>query len=565
MQRLVDKIPPNIRVLVLASLFGIIGGLATVAFTLATNGLFALIWQRLTALSPVAFLTGSFLVVAVSSVAAGVLMARVCPAAAGSGVPQLKAAYWTELGVVPMRAVVVKFVGGVLTLAGGASLGREGPTVFLSGGLCSNVAAWLGIERRHRRHAAATGAAAGLAAAFNTPLAAVSFILEEILGDLGSRVIGSVVLASVTGAFIVYALIGKQPSFFMPSVDVCSWSMYGVVPVTGGVAALAGVLFQRACLGLRARYRGVHVIPAWLRPLTGGVLVWLIGSAVFLTTRHLGVFGLGYGDLSAALRDGIAWKVAGILAAAKLVATVLSYGSGGCGGIFSPTLFIGAMCGFFTAGVAGRWVPLIPADHLVLAAVGMCGCFGAVVRAPITGILMIFEMTHQFGMLPALMLGTLVSQSVSRLAGRHNFYNELLAQDGHEIHRIAPPQNLAGWRALPVATLANRNMACIADLGAESLRRTLNQYTFRRFPVMVGGVFKGVISREEIERALALGMAPELEPPVVFSGSQTLEEIDPFLVKSNAGLFAVTDVDGGPVAGIFTLHDLLRAQAAIME
>jgi CIC family chloride channel protein len=455
MWRYLEIIPDRLRLPTLTALYGLASGLVAVAFMLAVNGLFGQVWRRLAALSPLAFTGASLLAITLASAASGVLMAVVCPGAAGSGIPQLKAAYWKDLGAVSFRAVLVKFLGGVLALAGGASLGREGPTVFMGGGFASHVAGWLGVPYRRRRHAVASGAAAGLAAAFNTPLAAISFVLEEILGDLNSRLLGSVALASVCGAFVVYALVGRQPSFSMPSVDAPSWNLYLAVPLAALAGALAGVAFQRGALGLRGQMKAVRKIPAWLKPCLGGWVTWAVGCPVFLACQRLGVFGLGYGDLSDALQHGIGWKVAGLLAVAKTVATVASYGTGGCGGIFSPTLFIGAMCGFFTGGVAGHWLDLTPADQLVLAATGMSACFGAAVRAPFTAILMIFEMTHQFGMVPALMLGTVISQTVARLAGPCNFYEEVLLQEGHEIHKIAPPQDISGWRDLPVSVVAN--------------------------------------------------------------------------------------------------------------
>ena len=565
MRRFLERIPERVRLLALTLCYGLVGGLVTVAFMLATNRLFASVWGALTALSTSAFLAGSFLAITLSSLIAGILMSRVCPGAAGSGIPQLKAAYWIDLGEVPFRAVLVKFVGGVLTLAGGSSLGREGPSVFISGGLCSSVAGWLGIDRRKRRHAAATGAAAGLAAAFNTPLAAISFVLEEILGDLGSRVVGSVMLASVAGAFVVYALVGQQPSFFMPSLDAPSWSLYPVVPLAAALAAAAGVVFQRAALGLRLQLKSTHAIPTWLRPLCGALAVWVLGVAVYLGCGHLGVFGLGYEDLSRALMDGMGWRLAGVLAVAKLLATVASYGTGGCGGIFSPTLFIGAMCGFFTAGLAALWVPLQPADHLVLAAVGMSACFGAAVRAPVTAILMIFEMTHQFGMVPALMLGTLVSQAVARLGGRQNFYDEILRQDGHEIHRIMPPRDLTAWRALPVSAFASRKPVVVGDLAPAHLRQVLAQYPYGAFPVILGGEVRGVVTRHELVRALRTGTPPEVEKAIVFRAEQSLQEIENGLLQSTSGLFLVTETENGPVTRVFTLHDLLRVQAASLE
>ena len=564
MRHFLEQIPERIRTPTLAAIYGVAGGLAAVAFMLTVNNLFGLVWHTLAALRPLHFVLASFSVIALSSIASGILVTKIRPDAAGSGIPQLKAAYWKDLGAVSFRAVLVKFVGGVLALAGGASLGREGPTVFMAGGLSSNIAGWLGVSCR-RRHAAASGAAAGLAAAFNTPLAAISFVLEEIIGDLNSRLLGSVVLASVCGAFVVYALVGSQPSFAMPCVDAPSWNMYFVVPVAALLSSLAGVVFQRGALDLRLKMRQMSLIPSWLRPLIGGLVTWATGCSVYLTCHRLGVFGLGYEDLSDALLHGIGWKIAAVLAVAKITATAASYGTGGCGGIFSPTLFIGAMCGFFTAGVAKHWLPLTGADELVLAATGMSACFGAVVRAPFTSILMIFEMTHQFGMVPALMLGTLISQAVSRLAGRSNFYEEVLLQDGHEIHKIAPPQDLTGWHNLPVSVLANKKPVAITSLAPEALKAALAKYPYRCFPVIIDGSLRGLLTRDIIEHALALDCEPELEEPILFLAHQTLHEVEPQMVESTVGLFLVSQAEGEPATGVFTLHDLMRAQAALLE
>lgn len=565
MNRLLQRLPDNVRVVVLTALYGVAGGLVATLFMLSVNGLFQALWSRITAHGPFFFLLGSLVVVMTTSLLSGLLLTRIYPQAAGSGIPQLKVAYWKELGVVPLRAIVIKFIGGVLAIGGGASVGREGPSVFIAGGLASILARGLGIERRRRRHAAAAGAAAGLAAAFNTPLAAISFVLEELLGDLNSRLLGSVVLASVMGAFIVYALIGQQPSFVMPSVDSPSWDVYLVVPLAAALAALAGVLFQRGALHLRQRTRTWTRIPAWMHPACGGFVTWILGVSVYLLVGRLGVFGLGYDDLSRALTEGLGWKIAALLAVTKLVASIASYGTGGCGGIFSPTLFIGAMCGFFAGDVAGHWIPLTGADRLILAATGMSACFGGVVRAPFTGILMIFEMTHQFGMVPALMLGTLVSQAVARLAGRVNFYDAILQQDGHDLHKIIPPRDLSSWRNLPVGSLANTHPVVLTSLQPDYLREALKRHPYRSFPVIVQNVVRGVVTREAIQHALIRGGEPAMENAVLCRADQTLADVEPHLIQSPAGLFLVIPREHGPVTGLFTLHDLLRAQVALLD
>src|SRR5208283_5479888 len=195
----------------------------------------------------------SFGVIVTTSLLVGYLLNTFCREASGSGIPQLKLAFWKDFGVVPWRVVWVKFLAGVLSIGGGCSLGREGPSVQLAGGLASNLAGVLGEAKQSRRLAAAAGAGAGLAAAFNTPLAAVVFVLEEIIGDLNSRLLGGVLLASVIGALVVHGFIGKQPAFALTGVESPAWLVYVLTPVIAAAGALIGVVFQKWTLALRAR------------------------------------------------------------------------------------------------------------------------------------------------------------------------------------------------------------------------------------------------------------------------------------------------------------------------
>ena len=293
------------------------------------------------------FLAGSLAVIVSSALVVGWLLNSFCREAAGSGIPQLKAAFWKDFGFIPWRVAWVKFVAAILSIGGGSSLGREGPSVQLAGTVGSNLAGWLGEPKQSRRLGAAAGAAAGLAAAFNTPLAAVTFVLEEIVQDLNSRLLGGVLLASVLGAFVVHAVIGKQPAFVLAPAEASRWLVYQRVPIVAGLAALTGILFQRLTLRLRGMCGKSLLtrIPAWFRPAVGALLTWALGVTVFHCTGRLGVFGLGYDDLSAGLTNRLDWQVAGVLLFTKLAATILCYGFGGCGGIFSPTLFLEACAG----------------------------------------------------------------------------------------------------------------------------------------------------------------------------------------------------------------------------
>ena len=167
-----------------------------------------------------------------------------CKEAAGSGIPQLKLAFWKDFGFVPWRVAWVKFLAGIISVGGGSSLGREGPSVQIGGTLASNLAGLTGEAKQNRRAASAAGAAAGLAAAFNAPLAATTFVLEEIIGDLNSRLLGSVLLASVLGALVVHGIVGKQPSFTLTGVEAPTWIGYLLTPVVAAIAESGRRLFS---------------------------------------------------------------------------------------------------------------------------------------------------------------------------------------------------------------------------------------------------------------------------------------------------------------------------------
>ena len=543
--------------------YGLAAGGAAVAFQAGINLLFNATYGRLARQSTEFFLIGSFVVIMATSLAVGFLLNSFCREASGSGIPQLKLAFWKDFGYVPFRVVWVKFVAAMLSIGGGSSLGREGPSVHFSGALASNLGGLMGEPKQGRRDAAAAGAAAGLAAAFNTPIAAVTFVLEEIIEDLNSRYLGAVLLASVIGALVVHGLIGKQPAFALANVEPSSWGVYVLTPVVAAASSLVGLLFQKLTLNLRARRKQFKRVPDWLRPSLGALVTWVLGSAVFVYTGKLGVFGLGYGDLSEALRGGFAWKLAGILVAAKLFATVACYGFGGCGGIFSPMLFLGGMCGICLAGLCGLVVPLKHPDEIVLAVIGMSACLGAVVRAPVTSILIVFEMTHQFSLVPVLMLGTLVSQAIRVKLAKHNFYEALLIQDGHVLEHVIPPRDLQSWQQLPVSAIANFHPVIIRSLAASEIQNALRGHPYRYFPIALTGKPCHVLSRGEGEAAVAENRPARLEPAVTCLPSQTIRELQLLLMESNQGLVVLLDRPAGSILGMVTLHDLLRAEVSL--
>ena len=555
-----QKLPRQTRVVLQTCLYGLSAGVSAVFFQLAINWLYRLGLVELSHQSFSTFLFGSLAIIVVASLGSGWLLNVFHREAAGSGIPQLKLAFWKDFGVVPWRAAWVKFVAGVVSLGGGQSLGREGPTVQLAGAVSSNLAGLAGEAKQNRRLAAAAGAAAGLAATFNTPLAATTFVLEEIIGDLNSRLLGGVLLASVLGALTVHGIIGKQPAFTLTGVDAPSWVGYALTPVVAALAGLVGVYFQKASLGLRRRVNSSRRAPGWLLPLAGGLITWVLGAAVFEQTRHLGIFSLGYDDLSSALAGNIGWQLAVVLLVAKFIATFACYGFGGCGGIFSPTLFFGGMTGVALAGLVGLEWPMARADLVTLAVVGMSACLGAVVGAPVTGILIVFEMTREFALVPVLMIGALVSQAVSRRMNRENFYDALLTQDGHHLEYVRPPRDLQSWQQLPVSAIANFRPVSVRNLEPAKLAEILERYPYQRFPVGLDDRLAGVLTRREAEAAVRENRAPKLESAATCLPHQTVRQLQKLLVESPSNFAVLLDEEGGKMLGVITLHDLLRAE-----
>jgi len=558
--RALARLPKQTRGIVQTVIFGLAAGGTAVLFHLAIHTIFEAGIQSLARESVEVFLIGSFLIITGTSAVSGWLLTRFCPAAAGSGIPQVKLAFWKDMGDIPFRVVWVKFIAGVLSVGGGASLGREGPSVQLASGVSAQVGGALGLPKHRRRVACAAGAAAGLAAAFNTPIAAVTFVLEEIIGDLNSRMLGSILLAAVIGALVAHGLLGEQPAFTLTAVGSPEWQVYLFTPVVAAVAALAGVGFQKLALGLRAWNKREHRVAPWLRVTFGGFAVWLIGGTVFVYTGHTGVFGLGYDDLSSALNGQMLWGVAALLLLTKLLATAVCYGLGAAGGIFAPTLFFGGMAGAALAGVVDLFYPLSPAGHVTLAVVGMCACLGAVVRAPVTGLLIVFEMTHEFSMVPALMVAGLVSIAISKKFTKRNFYDEILAQDDQEVAQVMPPRDLRSWQETQVGRAANFRPVLLRSLEPAAMQEILDGSNHERYPVVIDLKLRGVITREHMERVIKFGEAPIIDPVATCRRDAPIREVQSKIIESPAHLVVIIGgLDEVPI-GIMTLHDILRAE-----
>ena len=355
--------------LVLSLLIGALAGLSVVAFIVLTEHLGMRIypvgspaWRRV--MMPVA-----------GSLAMGFLLYRYFPEARGSGVPQTKAALYAHEGNISLRTVLGKFGCTAATLASGIPLGREGPSVQVGAGIASVLGRWLGLRPEKVKALIPVGAAAAIAAAFNTPMAAVLFALEEVVGDLHAPVLGSVVLASATSWAVLRLLLGNSPLFHVPSYELVHPLEFGIYAVLGVAGGFLSVAFTKLLLGMRKRFLLLPKKTRWWHPVVGGVMVGLMGWFVPQ------VLGVGYSYVGAALDGTMAFKLMVLLVVLKLFAITTSYASGNAGGIFGPALFLGAMLGGAIGTLAHHWLPTYTAAPGAYALVGMGALFAGIVRA----------------------------------------------------------------------------------------------------------------------------------------------------------------------------------------
>jgi CIC family chloride channel protein len=402
----------------LSLVIGALTGLAVVAFIVLTERmgmrLYPVVgapWRRL--MFPVA-----------GSLGIGYLLYRFFPNARGSGVPQTKAALFARDGRITLRTVLGKFFCTSATLASGIPLGREGPSVQVGAGIGSVLGRALGLSTEQVKNLIPVGAAAAIAAAFNTPLAAVVFALEEIMGDLNAPMMGGVVLASATAWVVLRLSLGDHPLFTVPQYHLVSSSEFAVYAVLGVAGGVVSAAFSWLLLNQRARFLRFPQWTVWFQPVVGGLLVG--GMGWFVPQ----VLGVGYGFVGDALNGRMAFHLMILLLVLKLFAITTSYASGNAGGIFGPSLFLGAMLGGVVGTAAHHLFPLATATPGAYALVGMGAVFAGVVRTPMTSVLIIFEMTQDYAVIVPLMIANMVSLFVASLLQHEPIYEALAVQDG---------------------------------------------------------------------------------------------------------------------------------------
>jgi CIC family chloride channel protein len=448
-------------------------------------------FQTNTTFTPRAFVLGGITVLI-----AGWFTTRKFPSTAGSGIPGVRIALAVYHGRIPLINTVMKFILTVLTLGSGVSLGREGPTVAIASGIGSSIGSFMAMSKKRIKALVAVGAAGGIAAAFNTPISAVVFTLEEVVGDLNAKVLGSIVISSVVASITAQILTGNQALFSQMYYKLNNPKELVFYLIIGLVAAFMGPLWMNTVLKMRKFNRTVmrnhRLTFIMIAFISVGLLSWV----------HPGVIGSGEGTLENTMLSLILDpKVLFTLFAIKFFSTSLCYSTGMSGGLFMPTLLMGATLGSLVGAIASQFFPDITSNTGAYALVGMGAFFVTVIRAPFTSIIMIFELTRDYNIILPLMIANVVAYNISSRYGKESIYERISDQDG--IHLPTREDN----EVLETLTVEEAMVKDIVTFNAnisigeayESVKREI----ISGYPVLRNGRLIGMVSKSNLKAQVA--------------------------------------------------------------
>jgi chloride channel protein, CIC family len=426
----------------------------------------------------------------VGGLVVGPIITFFAPEAKGHGVPEVMAAVLTKGGFIRPRVAWIKAVASAITIGSGGSVGREGPIIQIGSSVGATLGYVLHMPPRLMRSFVACGAAGGIAAAFNAPIAGALFAVEIILGDFGFVQLAPIVASSVTATVVARSILGDLLAFQVPHlilVHPVELTFYVAVGLACGLAAVAFIYSLDYLEDLFDDH--MPHIPEWVKPAIGGIGVGLIGLALPQT------FGLGYGAIDDALHSQMAIGLLVLLVLGKLCATSVTLASGGSGGIFAPSLFMGSMVGGIVGWAANMLAPTLTAPSGAYALVGMGAMVGAATHAPITAIVIIFEMTNDYKIILPLMISVIIAVLTANALCRESIYTEKLRRQGID-YDASPDANLL--RRTPVREIMRHQFESVPqDLPFNFLADQLLQTARSYLPVVNdNGGMLGLVSRE---------------------------------------------------------------------
>ncbi len=439
--------------LLLAVLIGIAAGLSVVCFRLCIDFLrLKLLGSGLQPSVPRVFLAPML-----TGLVIAFLVIRFFPRARGSGVNQTKAALYIYDGYIPVVTVIGKFITSALAIGSGQSLGPEDPSLQIGAGLASALGRRLKLSREKLRLIAPVGAAAGLAAAFNAPITAVLFVIEEVIGRWTAGILGAVVLSAISAAVVERWFLGDEPLFHVPAYHLEHVGELGAYASLGVIGGFASLVFVKYIGYLRPRLRQLPSWTQYFQPAAAGLLIGFIGI------KFPQVMGAGYSYIDQAMHEQYTWQILAILGALKIVSTGLSFTSGTPGGLFAPTLFMGAMIGGAVGMAERQIVPHLAIPVGAYALVGMGTLFAGILRAPMTSVFMIMEVSGNYSIIVPVIISNAIAYFISRTFQPTPIFDLLSRQDGLELpsleeEREVPLLRVEDAMRPPVGQVLKANM-----------------------------------------------------------------------------------------------------------
>jgi CIC family chloride channel protein len=485
----------------------------------------------------------------------GPLVDRFAREARGHGVPEVMLAVARQGGRIRPIVAAIKSVASALCIGAGGSVGREGPIVQIGSALGSTLGQLTRSPEARMRLLVACGAAGGISATFNAPIAGVFFALEVILRDFETRSFGAVVVASVTADVIGRAAFGSEAFLQLPKIGVGPVAGYPLYLVLGLLAAVVGVAFIRVLYGMEDRADGLWRFSEAWRPAAGGLLLGLLLLAVPQ------MYGVGYEVLEAAIAGKYALLALLALLASKVLATSLTLSIGGSGGVFAPSLFMGAMLGSAFGLAVHDLMPGLAGPAGAYGLIGMGAVFAAAARAPMTAILIIFELTGDYRIMLPLMLAVVIATALAARFSPDSIYTLKLARRGIDLLRRRPASPMEAITVGEAMRPTPEPIGAGAPL-SEAVER-LSAGGEPALPVVdAEGRFVGVLPEDELERAIGEGAEASAESLVrqlpTLDPRESLAEATGTLVRSDSAGLAVLDEAGERVVGWLSHRDILR-------
>ncbi len=440
------------------------------------------------------------IVPAVGGLVVGLLIYFFAREAKGHGVPEVMLAVASAGGRIRPRVAIIKALASSVCIGSGGSVGREGPIVQIGSTLGSILGQLFKLSEERIIILVACGAAGGIAATFNAPLAGIFFALEVILGEYGLKYFSSVVLSSVTATIISRTFLGDYPAFMVPPYTLLSVWEIPLYFFFGFIAAFAALIYIKSVYKCEDIFNAWE-IPEYIKPAVGGLGIGLIGL------YFPQIFGVGYETIELALYGKIAFGLVSALVLIKILATSVTLGSGGSGGVFAPALFIGAMLGESYGKLTQFLVPSIAIPSGACALVGMGAVFSGASHAPISAILIMFEMTGNYLIILPLMITCITSTVVVRRFSKESIYTLKLTRRGinlNELRRTDLMSSITVSEAMVKQVITLDETISVKD--AEMNIRSDASYRHRGFPVLShNGNLAGIVTRKDIIEALTSG------------------------------------------------------------